>query len=77
MREIIAPVQINRSFGEFIRTRRMELNLTQYEVAARAGTTQGYLCKVEKGLREPTITLALSICESLGLDINEFARNYT
>lgn len=73
MREVSAPVQ---SFGEFIKTRRLQLNLTQYEVAANAGTTQGYLSKVEKGLKEPTITLALKICDTLKLNINDFASNY-
>ena len=73
MKETVAPVQ---SFGEFIRLRRLQLNLTQHEVADRAGTTQGYLCKVENGVREPTITLALKVCEVLRLDINDFAAKY-
>lgn len=73
MREIAAPVQ---SFGEFIRLRRLQLNLTQFDVADRAGTTQGYISKVEKGLKEPTITLALKICEVLNLNINDFAIDY-
>ena len=73
MRETAAPVQ---SFGEFIRLRRLQLNLTQFDVADRAGTTQGYISKVEKGLKEPTITLALKICEVLNLDINDFAIDY-
>lgn len=71
-----APEQINRSFGEFIRLRRTQLNLNQHEVAARADTTQGYLSKIENGEREPTLTLALKICDVLGLDINEFAKQY-
>ena len=73
MREAVAPVQ---SFGEFIKLRRLQLNLTQHEVAARAGTTQGYICKVENGEREPTVTLALKICDALDLDINDFASDY-
>jgi transcriptional regulator with XRE-family HTH domain len=73
MRETVAPVQ---KFGEFIKLRRLQLNLTQYEVATKAGTTQGYLCKVENGMREPTITLALKICEVLNLNINDFASDY-
>lgn len=73
MREAVAPVQ---SFGEFIKLRRLQLNLTQHEVAARAGTTQGYICKVENGEREPTVTLALKICDALDLNINDFASDY-
>jgi transcriptional regulator with XRE-family HTH domain len=73
MRETIAPVL---SFGEFIKSRRLQLNLTQHEVASMAGTTQGFVSKVETGEQEPTVTLALKICDVLGLDINDFARNY-
>ena len=73
MKEIAAPVQ---SFGEFIKLRRIQLQLTQIEVADKAGTTQGYLCKVENGVREPTITLALKICDALNLNINDFANDY-
>lgn len=73
MRQTNAPVQNESSFGQFIQARRTQLNLTQDEVAVRAGTTQGYLSKVEKGQREPTLTLALKLCEVLGLDINDYA----
>jgi len=73
MRETIAPVQ---SFGEFVKSGRLRLGLTQHEVAALAGTTQGYVCKVENGEREPTVTLALKLCEVLNLDINDFASRY-
>lgn len=71
MRETKAPVQ---SFGEFIRTKRVSMNLTQADVATRANTTQGYICKVENGLREPTLTVALQICDALGVDINEYVK---
>jgi transcriptional regulator with XRE-family HTH domain len=73
MRETVAPVQ---SFGDFIRVKRMALNLTQNEVATRVGTTQGYISKVEKGLKEPTITLALKICDELNLNINDYASEF-
>lgn len=73
MRNTVAPVQ---SFGDFIKSQRERLNLTQYEVASRAGTTQGYISKVEKGMKEPTITLALKICDALKLNINDFAKDY-
>lgn len=76
MKENFAPAQNNHSFGEFIQSRRIQLGLTQGEVASQAGTTQGYLSKVEKGIREPTLTVALRVCEVLGLDINDFAKQY-
>lgn len=73
MRETIAPVQ---SFGEFIRSGRNCLGLTQLEVAILVGVNQGYISRVEKGECEPTITLALKLCSVLKLDINKFASKY-
>lgn len=73
MKEIVAPVQ---SFGNFVKTRRLQLDLTQGEVAERVGITQGCLSKVENGVQEPTIVLALKICKALNLNINDFARDY-
>lgn len=77
MREIIAPVQNDHSFGDFIRIRRMQLNLTQADVANSVGTTQGYISRLEAGTKEPTLTLSLKICDVLGLDINEYAKIIT
>lgn len=74
MKEAVAPVQ---SFGEFIKFGRINLGLTQYEVASSVGVNQGYLSRVEKGECEPTITLALKLCSVLHLDINKFASKYT
>lgn len=76
MKENNAPVQINKSFGNFIRRRREQTGLTQKEVAVLAGTTQGYLSKVEQGLREPTLTLALKLCDVLTVDVNDFAKQH-
>jgi transcriptional regulator with XRE-family HTH domain len=73
MKEAVAPVQ---SFGEFVRCGRLLLNLTQEEVATKAGVNQGYLSRVESGEREPTVSVALKLCDVLDLDINDFASKY-
>lgn len=73
MRETVAPVQ---SFGEFVKSARLRLSLTQNDVAEKVGVNQGYISRVEVGEREPTLTVALKLCEVLGLDINDFAKNY-
>ena len=73
MRETVAPVQ---SFGEFIRSGRLRLNLTQGDVADRVGVNQGYISRVESGEREPTVTIALRICDVLNLNINDFAIDF-
>ena len=74
MRTTDTPVQ-GLSFGDFIRTARLRKNLTQHEVATVAKVEQAYLSKVERGEREPSLTIALKLCDALNLDINDFARN--
>ena len=69
MRETKAPIQ---TFGEFIQSKREAKNMSQSEVALRANTKQGTISKIENGVREPTLGLALRICDALGVDINEF-----
>jgi transcriptional regulator with XRE-family HTH domain len=65
---------LSLTFGNFIRNARLEKNLTQSEVAARAKVEQAYLSKVERDAREPSLTIALRICDALGLDINDFVK---
>ena len=73
MKETLAPVQ---SFGSFIKSKRLQLGLTQHDVATMAGINQGYLCRVENGIKEPTLTRALKLCDVLDLNINDFASKY-
>lgn len=71
MRETKAPVQ---SFGEFIKAKRLAANLSQGEVAMMANVSQGHICKIENGQKDPTLNVALRICDALGADINEFVQ---
>ena len=68
---------LSLTFGDFIRNARLAKNLTQNEVATIAKVEQAYLSKVERGLREPSLSIALRICDALALDINDFVKNYT
>lgn len=65
------------TFGEFIRNARTTRGLTQQEVAVRANVEQAYLSKVERGVREPSLGIALRICQALNLDINDFVYQNT
>ena len=68
---------LSLTFGDFIRTARLEKNLTQNEVATVAKVEQAYLSKVERGLRDPSLSIAIRICDALNLDINDFVRKCT
>lgn len=64
------------TFGNFVKTARLQKSMTQHEVATLAQIEQAYLSKVERGVREPSLSIALRICDALGLDINDFAKQY-
>lgn len=64
---------VARAFGDFVKAHRLDRGLTQQELSDIAGTTKTHVCRLENGQREPSLGLALRLCEALGADINEFA----
>jgi transcriptional regulator with XRE-family HTH domain len=59
------------SFGDVIRRRRRELDLTQEEVAARVKTSTPYIGHLEAGKRHPSDKIVTKLAEVLGLDRRE------
>jgi len=59
------------SFGEVIRTRRRELDLTQDEVAAKIKISTPYIGHLESGKRHPSDKILTKLAEVLGLDNRE------
>jgi DNA-binding transcriptional regulator YiaG len=58
-------------FGEVIRRRRREMNLTQDQVAARIKTSTPYVGHLESGKRHPSDSIVTRLAEVLGLDKRE------
>ena len=58
-------------FGEMIRRRRRELDLTQEEVAWRIKTSTPYVGHLESGKRHPSDKIVARLAEVLGLDNRE------
>lgn len=73
MRTTDSPV-LGLTFGNFVKTARLAKSMTQHEVATAAKIEQAYLSKIELGRREPTLSIALRLCDVLGLDINDWAK---
>jgi transcriptional regulator with XRE-family HTH domain len=53
---------------------RREAGLSQEELAGRSGVHQTYLSGVERGVRNPTVTVLQKIAMALGLDIEDIVR---
>ena len=58
--------------GEKIRRLRMELQLTQEELASRSELTKGYISQVERDLSSPSISTLSDLLEALGTTLAEF-----
>ena len=58
--------------GEKIRRLRMELQLTQEELADRTELTKGYISQVERDLASPSIATLVDILGALGTTLGEF-----
>jgi transcriptional regulator with XRE-family HTH domain len=60
-------------FGPKLKQLRQESGMTQVELAAKAGLSQGVITNYERGFRTPTLENALLIAKALGLPVEEFA----
>ena len=60
-----------RSFGQVLRERRRQLDLTQEEVARRIKTSTPYIGHLEAAKRHPSDKIVTRLAEVLGLDRRE------
>lgn len=65
------PRPRERTFGQVIRERRRQLDLTQEEVARRIKTSTPYVGHLESGKRHPSDRIVTRLAEVLGLDRRE------
>src|SRR6266403_4066479 len=65
------PRSKERNFGQVIRERRRQLDLTQEEVAHRIKTSTPYVGHLESGKRHPSDKIVARLAEVLGLDNRE------
>jgi transcriptional regulator with XRE-family HTH domain len=59
-----------------LRQARKAAHLTQAEVAARLGRTQGYVNKIETGERRMDVVQLRDFCGAVGVDFVEFIQRY-
>ena len=59
------------TFGEVIRERRRQADLTQREVAVRIGTSTPYIGHLESGKRHPSEEIVARLADALGFERKE------
>lgn len=63
-------------FGNFIKEGREKQHLYQSQVAESVSISQQYYSQIENGARNVDLVLALKICESLHLKLNDFIKTF-
>ncbi len=58
-------------FGEAVRARRIELELSQAELADRSGCSKAMVSEIETGKKNPTLRVACSIAAALECQISD------
>jgi transcriptional regulator with XRE-family HTH domain len=59
--------QVKKTFGSKIRSERTSKNLSQEELADKAGLDRTYISGIERGLRNPSLKNIHKIANALGV----------
>lgn len=65
---------INVKFGEKIREERLKRNLSQEELAARAGVHRTYIGMIERAEKNITLGNIAKLAKALGVSIEELVK---
>lgn len=63
------PMDIRKKFGKRLRALREERGWSQEEFADRAGLHRTYVLAVERGVRNPTLSVLERLAKALGVSI--------
>lgn len=61
-------------FGEVLRRHRSEKNISQEELAFLSGVDRTFVSRLERGIRQPTITTVIGIGQALGVPAADLVR---
>jgi transcriptional regulator with XRE-family HTH domain len=62
----------NKRLGEFVRLKRMQLKLSQPQLADRVGLDYQYISRVERGLISPTLHWLSNLSEAFEMSPTDF-----
>lgn len=61
-------------FGEVLRRHRTLKDISQEELAHQAGVDRTFISRLERGIRQPTITTLIGLGQALGISAGELAQ---
>jgi transcriptional regulator with XRE-family HTH domain len=67
---------VKRRFGAAVRRRRIELNLSQEELADRAALHRTYIADIERGARNVSLQNIEKLAQALQVSVSDLFANY-
>ena len=65
---------LSRKFGQKVSKLRLELEITQEELAFRANISPSYMSAIERGITDTTISTAKRLAKALNIELFELFR---
>ena len=66
--------EISLICGEVIKKYRQQIGISQEELAHRAGVDRTFVSRLERGIRQPTITTVIQLSRGLEISAEELVR---
>jgi len=68
------PTDIVALFGEVLLRHRTAAGISQEELALQANVDRTFVSRLERGLRQPTITTLIALSQALGVNASDLVR---
>jgi transcriptional regulator with XRE-family HTH domain len=69
-----SPPDISAIFGEVLHRYRSERDISQEELAFEAGVDRTFISRLERGIRQPTITTLISLGQALNVSAADMVK---
>ncbi len=66
-----------KEFGAIVRAKRMELDLTQQELAERSGITQAHISRIESGEYNSSVVTVCRLAKALHIPVESLLQSAT
>jgi transcriptional regulator with XRE-family HTH domain len=67
----------NKVFGEFVREKRIALNLSQAQLSDKMALDYQYISSVERGLVSPTLYWIVGLANAMDLSLEVFIKEFS
>jgi transcriptional regulator with XRE-family HTH domain len=68
--------EFNKLFGAFLRHKRLQLNLSQMQLAYKMELDYQYISRVERGLITPTLYWIMGLTKAMDINLDQFISEF-